>query len=166
MRRISFVLLLASACTPAAFYPSQPNTTHRLAELRTQGGACSHSWLADTHVETCARTGAPYTINDSQEPVLLTHLRAPTFPDADPSNWLVIVLGPDGKELLRRTHAKVVPEVGTCTEYGCTKWSISLLPVPAAWTPGTYKVRYVCTFDTRRVIDLSITLDDKALSNR
>lgn len=155
--RASLLIALA-ACTPAAFYPGQPNTTHRLDALRTEDGACSHAWLGSTDIRACAQTGAPFTLADSSEPRLVTKLSAASFSDADPSNWLVIVVGPDGKELLRQTHEKVVPEVGMCTEYGCNKWSISSLPMPTAWSPGRYLVRYVCAFDTRRIVDLSIRL--------
>ena len=152
------LLAFLAACSPAAFYPSQPNTAHQLAALRTQDGACAHAWLDSTHIQACARTGAPFTTADSDVPVLLTRLSAPTFGDADPSSWLIIVTGPDGKELTRQSHEKIVPEVGSCSEYGCNKWSTSLLLMPAAWKAGTYRLRYVCTFDTRRIVDFSINL--------
>jgi hypothetical protein len=140
-----------------------PNARRDINLLRSQGGACADGvkseFLLSTSIRACARTGSPFTTADSNEPLLVTHLDADTFPDADPSSWLVTVTGPDGKEIFRGTAERQVPEVGLCSSNGCRKWSVSLLPLRTAWRPGTYRLLYVCTFDTRRVVDLTLTLE-------
>ncbi|SRR6266852_4204479 len=158
--------LLISLCSCAGLIRahSSPEASHEMNLLRSQGGACADAYVQDsvlvksTNLRGCARIGAPFTTADDDAPLLITHLSGPSFPDVDPSSWLVILTGPDGKELIRQTGPSGIGEVGNCDEYGCEKWNVFLLTLPSPWKPGTYHVRYICAFDTRRVADLSLTL--------
>ncbi len=111
-------------------------------------------------MRACAVTGAPYALDDDgKTPVLYTILQGPTFEDADPGNWLLVVTGPDGSELMHERFGHKVPDVGMCSAYGCRKVSATHAIVPSPWAAGAYRLRYVYANDTRitTVITMRLT---------
>src|ERR1700694_664978 len=52
---------------------------------------------------------------------------------------------------------------GTAVSTAALSGNVDVLVMPAPWQPGVYRMRYVCAFDTRRVVDLSIALSGQAV---
>lgn len=110
-------------------------------------------------MRACALIGAPGTLaDDGQTPMLVTTVSALSSGSANPGNWQLTIFRPDGTEALQTMLTKKVPDVGECTAYGCERYGIDVMKVPVDWTPGMYRLRYVCSFDTSKVAEMTIAV--------
>lgn len=162
---------------PAAFEASPSPPANEALErhaivsmdaLRSRDGACAKQRLplSDyarlyTVVRPCAFSGVPMSVDDDDvtTPRLRVAFDSFAASEADPSNWRVSVVGPDGRMLVSSvamTHEIVNP---TCLGgTGCRYWASDVLRLPELWHPGVYRLVFSLTLDPSRVADMTMEL--------
>jgi hypothetical protein len=153
---------VALVATVATAGPDHRNVTAPLARLRERGGVCASD---ESHFigmsqyfipKVCIQTGQPKTMDDDKRPMMFVNLETSARWGTNVRQWQLTVIGPDGKQVLKRRLTDATGARFECEFDGCNSSAVWLRP--PAWKPGTYRFHLVDTKDIDLKTELSITL--------